>query len=142
MSDTPNERCVIKSVTDDGTTTICTLTLNTPRLTTGSLLIDGTQELVDFFTAAQAGADGAVVIDLCVADAGPKLQPAVEGFLQAAKAVLHSWVLENGSAVRPANAVVSLPQQGVARRQTVEYFTSPRGQFSRGSFIDLRSTNR
>lgn len=143
MSDIPHEPCVVKTVLQEGQSTTCTLTLDLEHLSMRSLLIDGMQKLVDFLTEAQGtDREGAVVVDLRVSAARPASQPLIEGFLDACRAVLHSWVLENGAAVRPANAMVSLPPQSIARQQTREYFTSPRGQFSRGSFIDLRSVIR
>lgn len=102
-----------------------------------ALLSDGIVDLVGALVAAATGADPVVVDIRCQID-DPGSSRAVEAYIDAARGLVQSFVLERTGPVGPVNLVVSVPNQDADRDATFTYLGSPDGRFSWGAGYDLR----
>ena len=101
------------------------------------LLTHGVVDLVEHLVRATEDTPGAVVVDLRFGD-GHGGVPALEGFVEAARGLVQSYVLESRLGIGPVNVVVSDADQDNDRQLTWDYLAGATGSFSRGATYDLR----
>lgn len=102
------------------------------------LLTDGVVALVAQLARVAGGPpERPIAVDVRVPEASP---PAVEceAFVEAARGLVQSLVLERGKSIGPVNVVVSHPAQEQDRAATWAYLAAGTGSFSRGATYDLR----
>ena len=78
-----------------------------------------------------------VVVDVRVGD-GKDGHPALEAFVEAARGLVQSYVLESRQGIGPLNVVVSSARQDGDRQLTFDYLAGETGSFSWGATYDLR----
>ncbi len=101
------------------------------------LLTHGVVDLVAHLVGATEDGSSPVVVDVRVAD-GQDGVPALEAFVEAARGLAQSYVLENRQEIGPVNVVVSSGSQDDDRESTWDYLAGAAGSFSRGATYDLR----
>jgi hypothetical protein len=117
---------------------LVTVQLDGPRnpAARDDLLTQGVVDLVSHLVRATEDAS-TVVVDVRVGD-GKDGDPALEAFVEAARGLVQSYVLESQQAIGPLNVVVSSARQDGDRQLTFDYLAGETGSFSRGATYDLR----
>jgi hypothetical protein len=102
------------------------------------LLTDGVVALVEQLAQAAAGPpERPVAVDVRIPAASPSALEC-EAFVEAARGLVQSLVLERGKSIGPVNVVISHPAQEQDRAATWAYLAAGTGSFSRGATYDLR----
>jgi hypothetical protein len=101
------------------------------------LLTEGVVDLVRHLVEATEDGTAPAAVDLRVEEADSR-RPVVEAFVEAARGLVQSYVLENQQAIGPVNVVVSHATQEGDRQVTWSYLAAETGSFSRGATYDLR----
>jgi hypothetical protein len=101
------------------------------------LLTHGVVDLVSHLVRSTEDASTVVVVDVRVGD-GHDGDPALEAFVEAARGLVQSYVLESQQGIGPLNVVVSSARQDGDRQLTFDYLAGDTGSFSRGATYDLR----
>ena len=118
---------------------LVTVLLEAPRDATerDQLLTQGVVDLVSSLVEATQDGSTPVVVDLRLA-VGHDPAPPLEAFVEAARGLVQSYVLESQQGIGPLNVVVSRAGQDDDRRLTWDYLAGGTGSFSRGATYDLR----
>lgn len=118
---------------------LVTVRLDGPRESTArdELLTQGVVDLVSHLVRATEDASSAVVVDVRLGE-GHDGDPSLEAFVEAARGLVQSYVLESQLRIGPANVVVSTASQDDDRQLTFDYLAGETGSFSRGATYDLR----
>ena len=119
---------------------LVTVQLDGPRESTArdELLTQGVVDLVSHLVRATTdAASAAVVVDVRLGE-GHDGDPSLEAFVEAARGLVQSYVLESQQGIGPANVVVSTASQDDDRQLTFDYLAGGTGSFSRGATYDLR----
>ena len=101
------------------------------------LMTQGVVDVVSHLVQATEDTSRPVVVDLRFGD-GHDGVPPLEGFVEAARGLVQSYVLERQQGIGPVNVVVSRASQDHDRQLTWDYLAGATGSFSRGATYDLR----
>jgi hypothetical protein len=101
------------------------------------LLTQGVVDLVRHLVDATIDGSSPVAVDIRLGD-GRDTAPSMEAFVEAARGLVQSYVLESQQGIGPLNVVVSRSSQDDDRRLTWSYLSGGTGSFSRGATYDLR----
>jgi hypothetical protein len=131
------------AVSDDTTGTglrLVTVQLAAPRepADRDHLMTQWVVDLVAHLVRATEDVSGPVAVDMRFGD-GHVGVPALEGFVEAARGLVQSYVLESQQGIGPVNVVVSRADQDHDRQLTWDYLAGETGSFSRGATYDLRA---
>ena len=118
---------------------LVTVQLDGPRESTArdELLTQGVVDLVSHLVHATTDASSPVVVDVRLGE-GHDGDPSLEAFVEAARGLVQSYVLESQQGIGPVNVVVSAASQHDDRQLTFDYLAGATGSFSRGATYDLR----
>ncbi|WP_448620292.1 hypothetical protein [Geodermatophilus sp. URMC 65] len=130
------------AVSDDTTGAglrLVTVQLEPPRepVDRDHLMTQGVVDVVSHLVRATEGTPAPVVVDLRFGD-GHDGVPPLEGFVEATRGLVQSYVLERRQDIGPVNVVVSRADQDHDRQITWDYLAGATGSFSRGATYDLR----
>ena len=104
------------------------------------LLTQGVVDLVSHLVRATQGDACAVVVDVQISDAHDG-DPSLEAFVEAARGLVQSYVLESQQGIGPVNVVVSRTSQEGDRQLTLNFLAGTTGSFARGATYDLREVS-